>query len=133
MDKPLPLHIRFLTIFPSCRTISALYALHFSLSLSFYSGEKLSLVVSSQQELIKSMLSHVKEGAKLAVLNKIMIDDLIGNSTENFSDFGGIIVDEDSLLADAKARNNKLLVEGVHLRRFMSAFWSGGKIFASES
>jgi len=105
---------------------SSFYALHFSLILSFHSGEKLPLISNSTQELIKSMLKHSKEGAKMAMLNKILIDSLVGNPSDAiFTDFGGVIVDEHSLLTDAQSKNNFSFMELIHFRRFLSAFWIG--------
>jgi len=111
-----------------------LYALRFSLAFSFYGGEKLSLILNSTEELIKTMLKHTKEGAKFALVDKTVIDRLVGviHSESSFPAFGGLIHDEDALLVDAQSKKNFLLIETIHLGRFNCAFWMGDYIEASK-
>lgn len=74
-------------------------------------------------------MKHSKEGAKLVLMNKMIIDELVGNSSDGvFPDFGGAgISDEHSLLVDAQFKKNTHLIEEMHYRRFFSAFWMGGE------
>ena len=132
-------------------------ALVFSLTLSFYGGEKLSLILKSAEELISNIVSvllwyiysitkihvlktlhltifhlflqmkHSREGTKTALLNKLLIDELMGNSSGDFPDFGGVVHDECSLFFDAQTKQNTQLIEGIHIRHFNSAFWMGGE------
>lgn len=72
-------------------------------------------------------MKHSKEGAKLALLDKLIVSELVGRPLPTFPDFGGVIFDERFLLADALSNGNLVLIEAIHTRRFISAFWRGGK------
>lgn len=72
-------------------------------------------------------MKHSKEAAKIALLNKLHIEDVVGNSSEVFPDFGGLVRDENSLLFDAETKKNFRLIEAIHLKRFNTAFWMGGE------
>lgn len=106
---------------------SALYSLSFSLQMSFFGSEQLSLILDPLEGLITSMMNHSEDGAKIALLQKMLICDLTGKSVGPFPRFGGgvIICDERSLLADTKAKRIFHVVEQVYLKRFFSAFWMG--------
>jgi len=123
------LAFRLMNLYQRCMALGeieiGLYSLSFSLNLSYYGGEKLSLILKSMEELIELMVKHIKEGSQIALLNKMLVEDLTGNPAGDFPDFGGVIRDEDSLLIHADARKNLLLMEAIHVKRFNSAFWMG--------
>ena len=103
---------------------SAYHSLTFHLTISLYGGENLSLLQNSMQDLVRSMAKHSKEGAKMALSNLLLVDCLMGNSAREFPDLDGIY-DERTLLVDSQVKTNVRLVEEIHTRRFIAAFWMG--------
>ena len=63
------------------------------------------------------MLKHTKEGAKFALVDKAVIDRLVGviHSESSFPALGGLIHDEDALLVDAQSKKVSILFyyEGI--------------------
>ncbi|KAL7536058.1 hypothetical protein ACHAXR_006893, partial [Thalassiosira sp. AJA248-18] len=119
--------------FPLVACAAVNYTLHngicedSAIAFVLFGGEKLSLLLNSVDELLKSMMKHSKEGAKMALLNKMLVSELAGKPCGPFPDFGVAIHDERALLADAVIKKNLVLIEGIHFVRFNSAFWRGGK------
>ena len=63
--------------------------------------------------------------AKYGVLDKILIDDLTGNTSDPFSIFNGLICDESYLLEDAKSKKNTQLLEAIYHYNYYRAFYRG--------
>eukprot|EP00984_Skeletonema_dohrnii_P007450 scaffold2701_cov137-Skeletonema_dohrnii-CCMP3373.AAC.9 len=111
---------------------SAVHSMLFSLRCSFYGSENLSLLLQSHCELMRTMKRY-KELAKLALIDVVMIETLIGTKSNAFDIFEGTIPTENFILADAKAKQNIVSIELIHTRRFFTAFWFGDYQKANES
>ena len=111
---------------------NAMQSLYLSLRFAFFAGDKLSVLSRSYDKYLASMVKYSIESAKAAVMNKILINDLTGNTVDPFFVFNGLIPDEHFLLADAKSRNNVLLIENIHQCRFFIAFYNGDYAKAEE-
>jgi len=77
--------------------------------------------------------TRYKELAKLALIDVVMIETLIGTKSNAFDIFEGTIPTENFILADAKAKQNIVSIELIHTRRFFTAFWFGDYQKANES
>ena len=73
-----------------------------------------------------------KELAKLALIDVVLLENLIGKQSNAFSIFEGTIPTEDFILADAKAKQNIASIELIHTRRFLTSFWMGDYVKANE-
>lgn len=104
---------------------SASFALVMHLRYSMISGERLSSLREKYQYYLPQLVKYNREAAKLAILDKVNIDALLGVETESFSIFDGMIENENALLADAISKNNVALIHAIYLRRFFEHFWNG--------
>eukprot|EP00984_Skeletonema_dohrnii_P012934 scaffold5299_cov102-Skeletonema_dohrnii-CCMP3373.AAC.2 len=94
-------------------------------------SENLSLLLNSFCELLRTMKRY-KEVAKVALIDVVMIEALIGTKSNAFDVFEGTIPTEDFILADAKATQNIVSIELIHLRRYFTSFWFGDYQKANE-
>jgi len=103
----------------------AMYALCVSMRFSFFGGVNLSLLSQSYVKALKQMVKFCKESAKFAIVDLLIIQGLTGVDYFAFSVFEGMIQDEDVLLANAKLKKHRQVLEIIYSRRFFSAFWFG--------
>jgi hypothetical protein len=74
-----------------------------------------------------------KETAKVALVDVVMIESLIGTKSNAFDVFEGTIPTENFILADAKSKQNIVSIELIYTRRFFTSFWFGDYQEANES
>jgi len=104
---------------------SASVALTYYLRWMLYAGEKLSSLQGQYDSYLKQVVKFNREAAKQSILDKVLIDLLVGVPCETFSIFDGMIVNEASLLADSLYRRNYQIISSVYVSRFFAEFWMG--------
>ncbi|KAL7465825.1 hypothetical protein ACHAXS_006140 [Conticribra weissflogii] len=104
---------------------NSMYPLGLSTRFAVFEGENLSLLFRSCSDNLKKMIKDNLTCAKLAILDKVMIDELRGEKSNAFATyFQGSFMNDDDLISHALAANNMNLLEYIYLRRFFLAFWA---------
>jgi len=112
----------------------AMFSLRQSCRFKLLGGGNLSLTLISTQDSLKLMAKHSSLNVKYAVLDSILLEELMGKSLDHLSLFDNCSINNiNDLLLDAKSSKDNILLYTTYLYKMMVAFWRGDCDAAEKS